>query len=65
MYRAQETGAKIIFEAGDQTRGDEPAAGQHDAYAAAFTDSDGYVWQVSRPESVGSTSGSSLRYVYV
>lgn len=51
MHRAQEAGAEIIFEAGNQTWGGEPAE-RPDAYAGAFTDPDGHMWQVSRADGV-------------
>ena len=40
MRRAQDAGAKIVFEAGNQEWG----------YAGAFTDPDGHMWQVSRTD---------------
>jgi uncharacterized glyoxalase superfamily protein PhnB len=38
VRRAHDAGAKIIFEAGEQTWG----------YAGAFADPDGHMWQVSQ-----------------
>ncbi len=52
MRRAQEAGAKIIFATGNQTWGDEPAAARPDAYAGAFADPDGHLWQFSRVDGV-------------
>ena len=42
MHRAQDAGARIVFEAGNQQWG----------YAGAFTDPDGHMWQVSRADGV-------------
>ena len=42
MRRAEDAGAEIVFEAGDQQWG----------YAGAFTDPDGHMWQVSRADGV-------------
>ena len=42
MRRAQDAGAKIIIEAGNQMWG----------YAGAFADPDGHMWQVSRADGV-------------
>ena len=54
MRRAQDAGGEIVFEPGNQTWGpvpvdDELAETQSpDAYAGAFADPDGHMWQVSR-----------------
>ena len=40
MRRAQDAGAKIVFEAGNREWG----------YAGAFTDPDGHMWQVTRAD---------------
>jgi len=40
MRRAQEAGAELVFEAGDQMWG----------YAGAFADPDGHIWQVGRAD---------------
>jgi predicted lactoylglutathione lyase len=42
MRRAQDAGAEIIFEAGNQMWG----------YAGAFADPDGHMWQVSRADGI-------------
>ena len=42
MHRAQDAGAEIVFEAGNQQWG----------YTGAFTDPDGHMWQVCRADSV-------------
>ena len=42
MRRAQDAGAEIVFEAGNQKWG----------YAGAFADPDGHMWQVSRADGV-------------
>jgi uncharacterized protein len=58
MHRAQDAGAEIVFESGDQTWGsvpveDDPAeTGSPDAYAGAFADPDGHMWQVTRADGV-------------
>ena len=58
MRRAQDAGAEIVFESGDQTWGsvpveDDPAeTGSPDAYAGAFADPDGHMWQVTRADGV-------------
>ena len=52
MRRAQDAGAEIVFEAGNQSWGGEPAAAEPDAYAGAFADPDGHMWQVSRADGV-------------
>ena len=40
MRRAQDAGAEILIEAGNQKWG----------YAGAFTDPDGHMWQISRAD---------------
>jgi uncharacterized protein len=40
MHRAQDAGAKIVMEAGNQKWG----------YAGAFADPDGHMWQVTRAD---------------
>jgi len=48
MRRAQEAGAEVVFEAGDQQWGGRPGGG----YAGAFADADGHMWLVSRADGV-------------
>jgi uncharacterized protein len=49
MRRAQDAGAEIVYDADDQSWG----PGSHvDAYAGAFADPDGHLWQVSRANGV-------------
>lgn len=58
MRRAEDAGAEIVYAAGHQTWGPgqreqgsaEPQ--DPDAYAGAFTDPDGHLWQVSRADGV-------------
>ena len=52
MDRARGAGADIVYEAGNQTWGGGPADAQPDAYAGAFADPDGHMWQVSRDDGV-------------
>jgi uncharacterized protein len=58
MARAQGAGADVVVPAGDQTWGPEPVGDDlaetrdPDAYAGAFTDPDGHMWQVSRADGV-------------
>lgn len=49
MRRAEDTGAEIVYAAGNQSWG----PGDHiDAYAGVFADPDGHLWQVSRADGV-------------
>jgi predicted lactoylglutathione lyase len=49
MRRARDAGAGIVYEAGNQSWG----PGDHvDAYAGAFADPDGHLWQISRADGV-------------
>lgn len=58
MRRAQDAGAEIVLESGNQTWGpvtvdDDLAETQSpDAYAGAFADPDGHMWQVTRADGV-------------
>ncbi|MGY1691520.1 VOC family protein [Geodermatophilus sp. SYSU D01105] len=58
MRRAQDAGGDVVYAAANQTWGpapadDEPAAARSpDAYAGAFTDPDGHMWQVTRADGV-------------
>ncbi len=58
MRRAQDAGADIVFESGDQTWGSVPVdddlaeTRSPDAYAGAFADPDGHMWQVTRADGV-------------
>ena len=52
MHRAQDAGAEIVFEARNQSWGGGPADAEPDAYAGAFADPDGHMWQVSRADGV-------------
>ena len=58
MRRAQHAGAEIVFESGNQTWGpvsvDDDLAEPRspDAYAGAFADPDGHMWQVTRADGV-------------
>jgi predicted lactoylglutathione lyase len=58
MSRAQDAGADIVFAAGDQTWGpapedDDPSETRGPAaYAGAFADPDGHMWQVTRADGV-------------
>jgi len=58
MRRAQDAGAKTVFESGNQTWGpvsvdDHLAETQSpDAFAGAFADPDGHMWQVTRADGV-------------
>ena len=56
MRRAQDAGAEIVIEAGNQTWGPAavddalPESQGPAAYAGAFADPDGHMWQVSRAD---------------
>ncbi|MFW3170787.1 VOC family protein [Geodermatophilus sp. CPCC 206100] len=53
MHRARDAGADVVFEAGNQTWGPDPGNQRSpDAYAGAFADPDGHMWQVSRADGV-------------
>jgi hypothetical protein len=58
MRRAQDAGGDIVFKAENQTWGPVPAdddlaqTQSSDAYAGAFTDPDGHMWQVTRADGV-------------
>jgi uncharacterized protein len=58
MRRAQDAGADVVFTAGNQTWGPVPVGDDlaetqsPDAYAGAFADPDGHMWQVSRADGV-------------
>src|SRR5919112_1040563 len=58
MRRAQDAGAEIVYESGHQTWGSVPVADDlaearsPDAYAGAFADPDGHMWQVTRADGV-------------
>ena len=58
MRRAQDAGADIVFAAGNQTWGPTPVDDDlaetqgPAAYAGAFTDPDGHMWQVTRADGV-------------
>jgi predicted lactoylglutathione lyase len=51
LRRAHDAGAGIVSEAGNQSWGGGPAE-RPAAYAGAFTDPDGHMWQVSRADGV-------------
>jgi predicted lactoylglutathione lyase len=58
MRRAEDAGAEIVLESGNQTWGpvtvddDLTEAQSPDAYAGAFADPDGHMWQVTRADGV-------------
>ncbi|WP_448612041.1 VOC family protein [Geodermatophilus sp. URMC 60] len=58
MRRAQEAGAEMVFASGARTWGPVSVGDDHaepqspDAYAGAFADPDGHMWQVTRTDEV-------------